>query len=195
MDTNKYFYKIFIMLLCLVACNISYPSVSDEIGREINRVQKNAFELIVDRNNSKKPIALRFLSDKAAICKLNLEYFSQIKFYITEVVDGKEEHIFACNSFSNKAVQPTSKLESIVVSKDTFLYNQKFTAQFLNFLKDVIIDNNLKFEKIKKFKVVVGLRNIFMDDSQPPGEVFTVYYETILDKKTIMYFFNIINSK
>lgn len=183
------------MLLCLVACNISYPSVSDEIGREINRVQKNAFELIVDRNNSKKPIALRFLSDKAAICKLNLEYFSQIKFYITEVVDGKEEHIFACNSFSNKAVQPTSKLESIVVSKDTFLYNQKFTAQFLNFLKDVIIDNNLKFEKIKKFKVVVGLRNIFMDDSQPPGEVFTVYYETILDKKTIMYFFNIINSK
>ena len=65
----------------------------------------------------------------------------------------------------------------------------------MNFLKDVIIDNNLKFEKIKKFKVVVGLRNIFMDDSQPPGEVFTVYYETILDKKTIMYFFNIINSK
>lgn len=195
MDTNKYFYKIFIILFCLVACNISYPSASDEISKEINRVQKNAFELIVDKNNSKKPIALRFLSDKAEICKLNLEFFSQIKFYITELVDGKEEHIFACNSFSNKAVQPTSKLEIIAVSKDTFLYNQKFTEQFLNFLKDVIIDNDLKFEKIKEFRVVVGLRNIFADNSQPPGEVFTVYYETILDKKTIMYFFNIINSR
>lgn len=195
MDTNKYFYKIFIILFCLVICNISYPSASDEIGKEINRVQKNAFELIVDKNNSKKPIALRFLSDKAEICKLNLEFFSQIKFYITELVDGKEKHIFACNSFSNKAVQPTSKLEIIAVSKDTFLYNQKFTEQFLNFLKDVIIDNDLKFEKIKEFRVVVGLRNIFADNSQPPGEVFTVYYETILDKKTIMYFFNIINSR
>ena len=50
-------------------------------------------------------------------------------------------------------------------------------AQFLNFLKDVIIDNDLKFKKIKEFKVVVGLRNIFMGDSQPPGEVFTVYHE------------------
>lgn len=96
---------------------------------------------------------------------------------------------------SNKAVQPTSKLESLTVSKDTFLYNQKFTEQFLDFLKDVIIDNDLKFEKIKEFKVVVGLRNIFVDDSQPPGEVFTVYYETILDKKTIMYFFNVISNK
>ena len=65
----------------------------------------------------------------------------------------------------------------------------------MNFLKDVIIDNDLKFEKIKEFKVVVGLRNIFMVDSHPPGEVFTVYYKTILDKKTIMYFFNIINNK
>lgn len=195
MDTNRSFYKIFIILLCLVICDIAYPSVPSDIIKEISRAQKNAFELIVDKNNSKKPITLRFLSDKAEICKLNLEFFSQIKFYITELDNGKEEHIFACNSFSNKAVQPTSKLESLTVSKDTFLYNQKFTEQFLDFLKDVIIDNDLKFEKIKEFKVVVGLRNIFVDDSQPPGEVFTVYYETILDKKTIMYFFNVISNK
>ncbi len=195
MDTNRSFYKIFIILLCLVICDIAYPSVPSDIVKEINRAQKNAFELIVDKNNSKKPITLRFLSDKAEICKLNLEFFSQIKFYITELDNGKEEHIFACNSFSNKVVQPTSKLESLTVSKDTFLYNQKFTEQFLDFLKDVIIDNDLKFEKIKEFKVVVGLRNIFVDDSQPPGEVFTVYYETILDKKTIMYFFNVISNK
>lgn len=195
MDTNRSFYKIFIILLCLVICDIAYPSVPGDIVKEINRAQKNAFELIVDKNNSKKPITLRFLSDKAEVCKLNLEFFSQIKFYITELDNRKEEHIFACNSFSNKAVQPTSKLESITVSKDTFLYNQKFTEQFLDFLKDVIIDNDLKLEKIKEFKVVVGLRNIFVDDSQPPGEVFTVYYETILDKKTIMYFFNVISNK
>lgn len=193
MGTNKFFYKIFIILFCFVICDIAYPSVPDEIDKEINRAHKNAFELVLDKNNPKKPIMLRFLSDKAEVCKLNLEFFSQIKFYITELDDGKEEHIFACNSFSNKAVQPTSKLESIAVSKDTSLYNQKFTEQFLNFLKDVIIDNNLKLDKIKEFKVVVGLRNIFVDDSQPPGEVFTVYYETILDKKTITYFFNIIN--
>lgn len=193
MGTNKFFYKIFIILFCFVICDIAYPSVPDEIDKEINRAHKNAFELVLDKNNPKKPIMLRFLSDKAEVCKLNLEFFSQIKFYITELDDGKEEHIFACNSFSNKAVQPTSKLESIAVSKDTSLCNQKFTEQFLNFLKDVIIDNNLKLDKIKEFKVVVGLRNIFVDDSQPPGEVFTVYYETILDKKTITYFFNIIN--
>lgn len=184
---------IFILfLLYLPIRDIAYSSVPNEIYKGINKAQKNAFELIVDKDNPKRPITFRFLSDKAEICKLNLEFFPQIKFYITELDDGKEEHIFACNSFSNKAVQPTSKLENIAVSKDTSIYNQKFTEEFFNFLKDTIINNNLKLNNIKEFKVVVGLRNIFVNDSQPPGEVFTVYYETILDKKTITYFFNII---
>lgn len=135
MDTNRSFYKIFIILLCLVICDIAYPSVPSDIVKEINRAQKNVFELIVDKNNSKKPITLRFLSDKAEICKLNLEFFSQIKFYITELDNGKEEHIFACNSFSNKAVQPTSKLESLTVSKDTFYIIKSSQNNFWIFLK------------------------------------------------------------
>jgi len=86
-------------------------------------------------------------------------------------------------------------LENITISKGALLYNQKFASRFFNFFKDVIVDNDLNFEKIKEFKVVIGLRNIFVDNSQPPEEVFTVYYETVLDKSTLMYFFDIINKK
>ena len=190
--------RICILLFCFVIYNIVYSSIIDEFGNGINKAQKNTFELIIDKNNPQKPINIRFLSDKKdefQICKSNLEIFPQIKFYITKLVDGKEECIFACNSFSNKAIQPTSKLENITISKGSLLYNQKFASRFFNFLKDVIVDNDLNFEKIKEFKVVIGLRNIFVDDSQPPEEVFTVYYETVLDKSTLMYFFDIINKK
>ena len=190
--------RICILLFCFVIYNIVYSSIIDEFGNDINKAQKNTFELIIDKNNPQKPINIRFLSDKKdefQICKSNLEIFPQIKFYITKLVDGKEEYIFACNSFSNKAIQPTSKLENITISKGALLYNQKFASRFFNFFKDVIVDNDLNFEKIKEFKVVIGLRNIFVDNSQPPEEVFTVYYETVLDKSTLMYFFDIINKK
>ena len=195
MDSNKSFYKNVLIVICIVVCGIAYPSASDEIDNEKNRAQKSAFELVVDKNNPEKPIKLRFLSANTKLCKLNLEFFSQIKFYITELVDGKEEHIFACNSFSNRAVQPSSKFATITVSKDTFTYNKKFTEQFLDFFREVIVDNKLRTGAIKEFKVVVGLRNIFVDDSQQPGEVFTVYNETILDEKTFRYFFDIISKK
>lgn len=65
----------------------------------------------------------------------------------------------------------------------------------MDFFREVIVDNKLRTGAIKEFKVVVGLRNIFVDDSQQPGEVFTVYNETILDEKTFRYFFDIISKK
>ena len=183
---NKLLYRIFLTLFALIV-PIATSAIED---KNIDKAMPCVFELVIDKNSIETPIAIRFLSDKAEsflVCKMNLEIFKQIKFHIIESVGDKEQYVFACSSFENRAVRPSSKYETLSIQKNGYLYNQKFAKDFLSFLKDVFSANDLKFETLKEFKVVIALRNIFVDDSHPKDEISSIYYEVILDKETLMY--------